>query len=213
MTEPYYTDINILLHVVTARKRSCFYRPKRSWGKVIFSQACVILFTGGGLPQCMLGYHPQSRHPPWTRHPPSTDTPMGADTPRPGTPQSRHPPGPGTPPDQAPPQTRHPPGSRPPSTEHAGRYGQRTGGMHPTGMQSCYTCLSVTVFTGGWSASKGSASGGCIWGVCIQGVWTAPSPIGYYGIRSTSGQDASYWNAFLFPCCLWIFKTGYEAIY
>ena len=35
-----------------------FYRPQRSWGKVIFSQASVILFTGGGLPQCMLGYHP-----------------------------------------------------------------------------------------------------------------------------------------------------------
>ena len=25
------------------------YRPQRSWGKVIFSQACVILFTGGCL--------------------------------------------------------------------------------------------------------------------------------------------------------------------
>ena len=24
-----------------------FYRPQRSWGKVIFSQVCVILFTGG----------------------------------------------------------------------------------------------------------------------------------------------------------------------
>ena len=24
------------------------YRPQRSWGKVVFSQACVILFTGGG---------------------------------------------------------------------------------------------------------------------------------------------------------------------
>ena len=23
------------------------YRPQRSWGKVMFSQACVILFTGG----------------------------------------------------------------------------------------------------------------------------------------------------------------------
>ena len=23
------------------------YRPQRSWGKVIFSQACVIMFTGG----------------------------------------------------------------------------------------------------------------------------------------------------------------------
>ena len=64
------------------------------WGKVIFSQACLIQFTGGGLPQCMLGYHPQTR-----RSPP-----------------------------------RSPP---PPAAEHAGRYGQRTGGTHPTGMQSC----------------------------------------------------------------------------
>ena len=41
-----------------------FYRPQRSWGKVMFSQACVILFTGGFLPQCMLGYHPQDQTPP-----------------------------------------------------------------------------------------------------------------------------------------------------
>ena len=34
-----------------------YYRPQRSWGKVIFSQASMILFMGG-LPQCMLGYHP-----------------------------------------------------------------------------------------------------------------------------------------------------------
>ena len=30
-----------------------------------------------------------------------------------------------------------PPGSRHPHAEHAGRYGQRAGGTHPTGMQSC----------------------------------------------------------------------------
>ena len=36
------------------------------------------------------------------------------------------------------PGTRHPPpGADPPGAEHAGRYGQRVGGMHPTGMQSC----------------------------------------------------------------------------
>ena len=40
-----------------------------------------------------------------------------------------------------PPQTRYPPpGSRhhppPPGAEHAGRYGQRAGGTHPTGMES-----------------------------------------------------------------------------
>ena len=45
-------------------------------------------------------------------------------------------PSPGT--RQAPPWTRHPPGpgTPPPPAEHTGRYGQRAGGMHPTGMQS-----------------------------------------------------------------------------
>ena len=78
----------ILIITSNVRPFSCpiictdiYYRPQRSWGKVIFSQACVILFTGGDLPQCMLGYH----------------TPPG-----PGTPQTRHPP------DHTPPQTMHP---------------------------------------------------------------------------------------------------------
>ena len=57
-----------------------FYRPQRSWGKVIFSQASVILLTGG-----------------------SASVNAGI----------------------------------PPGAEHAGRYGQRAGGTHPTGMQSC----------------------------------------------------------------------------
>ena len=47
-----------------------YYRPQRSWGKVIFSQASVVLFTGeGGLPQYMLGYRP----PPQTRQAPARD--------------------------------------------------------------------------------------------------------------------------------------------
>ena len=43
--------------------------------------------------------------------------------------------------------------------------------------------LSVILFTGGEVA----------WG-----GWEDPPPIGYYGIRSTSGRYASYGNAFLF---------------
>ena len=58
-----------------------FYRPQRSWGKVIFSQACVILFTGG---VCLSAC--------W-------------DTPSPPT--RRPPPGPGTPPGQASPGAEH----------------------------------------------------------------------------------------------------------
>ena len=46
--------------------------PQRSWGKVMFLQASVILLTGGGgLPQCMLGYHPPGSIPPrWEQSPP-----------------------------------------------------------------------------------------------------------------------------------------------
>ena len=61
---------------------------------------------------------PGSRHPPQIRHPQSR------------YPQSR------CPPEQTPPGADTPP--PPEQTEHAGRYGQRAGGTHPTGMQSCY---------------------------------------------------------------------------
>ena len=48
--------------------------------KVIFLHLSVILFTGGVLPQCMLGYHPQTPDPPWTPDPPGADTPREADS-------------------------------------------------------------------------------------------------------------------------------------
>ena len=50
---------------------SC-YRPQRSWGTVIFSEACVknSVPRRVGLPHCMLGY------------PPGADIPPGADTPQ-----------------------------------------------------------------------------------------------------------------------------------
>ena len=63
-----------------------FYRPQRSWAKVIFSQACVCPRGGVCLSACW-DTPPKSR----SRHPP------GAETPR-----SR-------PPEQTPPQSRHPP--------------------------------------------------------------------------------------------------------
>ena len=76
----------------------------------------------------MLGYTPPPR-----QTSPQADTPQ-ADIPPSSPPQAdtfrrRHP-------------RSHPAGSRPPGadttpTEHAGRYGQRAGGTHPTGMQSC----------------------------------------------------------------------------
>ena len=106
------------------------YRPQQSWGKVMFSQVCVILFTAGCLPQCMLGYHtpPEQTCPLWSRHPPRSRHPPGADT---------HPPGADTPLEQTHiPQEQTPP---PPGTEHAERYGQRAGDTHPTGMQILFS--------------------------------------------------------------------------
>ena len=87
----------------------------------MFSQLCVILFTGGSV-----SVHAGIPPPPGTdTHPradtPGTDTPSGADTLRADTPPKQTP------------LLEH----TSPSAEHAGRYGQRAGGTHPTGMQSC----------------------------------------------------------------------------
>ena len=102
--------------VTTSRSIACkeYFLPPANevWGKVISLHLSVILFTGGVLPHCMLGYTP----PPGTRgrHPPGEDTPQGHTTP----PGQRH-------------------SAPPPGTVYAGRYGQQAGGTHPTGMQSC----------------------------------------------------------------------------
>ena len=51
-----------------------FYRPQRSWAKVMFLQASVILSTGGVcLSACWDTTPPRSR-PPQSRHPPGADT-------------------------------------------------------------------------------------------------------------------------------------------
>ena len=74
------------------------YRPQRSWAKVMFLQASVILLTGWVSASVHAGIPtpPGSRHSPWSRHSPSCSrhtppAPPGADTP----PGSRHPPPPG----------------------------------------------------------------------------------------------------------------------
>ena len=105
------------------------YRPQRSWGKVIFSQASVILLTGGsasvhaGIPP---GPDTPLEQTPWEQTPPRSRPPRS------------RPPQELTPPRSRPPGSRPPPGADSPGAEHAGRYGQHTGGTHPTGMQSCF---------------------------------------------------------------------------
>ena len=104
-----------------------FYRPQRSWGKVMFLHVSVILFMGGcatpprqtpaqadtrpdrHLPgRQPLDRHPLGRHTALGRHTPLRGHPQPADTPQADTPLSRH-------------TTlgRHPPGRHPPAV-HAG---------------------------------------------------------------------------------------------
>ena len=74
-----------------------YYRPQRSCGQGnIFTPVCHSVHKGG-LPQCMLGYHPHppeqtpaGSRPPWQQTPPREQTPS--------PPRTRHPPGPDTPP-------------------------------------------------------------------------------------------------------------------
>ena len=75
--------------------------------KVIFLHLFVILFTGGCLPQCMLGYHPPEQIPPWEQTPPGADTPWEQTPPR-----SRHTPWADTPQEQTHPPRAHTPQSR-----------------------------------------------------------------------------------------------------
>ena len=61
-----------------------FYRPQRSCGKVIFSQASVILFTGGGcLPSACWDTHPPSPRKHTHTHREAHSTPPGKHTPHP----------------------------------------------------------------------------------------------------------------------------------
>ena len=107
-----------------------------------------------------LGTHPGADTPLDQVHPAGPATPPGADTPptrythprradnppwdQVHPPRADIPPGPGTPPLPGP--------GTPPRAEHAGRYGQRAGGRHPTGMQSC--CCRNNVCSGPCSGTR-----------------------------------------------------------
>ena len=92
---------------------SYFYRPQRSWDKVMFLHVSVILFTGG---VCLSACWDT---PPWDQ----TRPPPGPDTPRTRPTQDQTSIGLDPPPH--------------PAAVHAGRYGQQAGGTHPIGMHTC----------------------------------------------------------------------------
>ena len=66
------------------------------------------------------------------------------------------------------------------------------GGLHPGESASGRVCIQ------GRSVFRGSARGNL-------------HPVGYYGVQSTSGQYASYWNAFL--CILVFFQNSHSWYY
>ena len=98
----------------TLLKLKYIYRPQRSWGKVMFLQASVILLTGGrGVVSASVhaGIHPPEQTPPQeqtcppSRHPPEQTLPPGADNPQEQTPPSWS---------RCPPQSRPPRADMPP---------------------------------------------------------------------------------------------------
>ena len=125
----YLNDCNTLIET-----KRLFFTTRNEVGARLCFHRRVWFCSQGGSASVHAGMPPpRSRHPlgqtppgadtPWTRQSPGADTPC--------------------PPDQAPPLEQTPPDQAdPPGTEHAGRYGQREGGTHPTGMQSCSTLIS-----------------------------------------------------------------------
>ena len=83
------------------------------WGKVIFSQACVILFTRGGVgfPACITGHNWEGLHP--GRESASRGVCLKGV------------------------------GQNPPPQLNTVGYGQQAGGTHPTGMHSCSETATV----------------------------------------------------------------------
>ena len=141
-----------------------YYRPQRSWAKVMFLQASMILSKGGVYLSACWDTPPEQTHreqtppgadPPGSRHSPGADTPPGADTsleadplgadtqpppPRTDPPlEQTYPPTRSryTPPEQTPPLGADTPLEQTPPGKQTPTYGQRAAGTHPTGMHSC----------------------------------------------------------------------------
>ena len=174
------------------------YHPQRSWGKVMFLQVCMILFTGGV---------PDQVHPPQDQvHPPGPGTPPRTRY----TPWDQvHPLGPGTPQDQVhlPWDQVHPsPGpGRPPRT----RYTPLEPGTPPRLIQIFFNSnffLNSNFFNSNFLKFK------CFFQNIFSRIsfnkiffWMnyfipnppPPPPPGAREIRSTRRRYASYWNAFL----------------
>ena len=153
----------------------------------MFFHVSVILFTGGYLPHCMLGYTILGMYTPWAgtpllqRYTPRQVHPSWAGTPPPGRyyPGQVHPPGRYTPPGKVQP---------PAGTPLLGRYTPRQ--VHPswagTPPGRC-TPLAGAPLLGRYTLQQ------------VHPSWAGTAPCALHaGIRSTSRRYTSHWNAILF---------------
>ena len=162
------SNIKALSHRAKAETKAIFSARKRIWGKVMFLHLCVILFTGrGGFPACIIGHMTGGGVVclKWGLHPGESLHTGGSEY-RGGL----HPEGLGRPPQD---------------TWDTMAYGHQAGGMHPTGMHSCYRL---------------QAEGNIFTGVCLSTISLMASH-SLLGL-GTCDRYASYWNAFLFLQCL-----------
>ena len=118
-----------------------------------------------------------------------------------------HPP---TPPDQTPPGSRppRPPRTRPPPREADSSIRSTIHtGTHPTGMHSCFTCVSHSVHrVGGYLDRYPPGTRYTLRTRYPPGTRYAPGSSTCWEIPATSGRYAYYWNAFLF--IFYIHKLG-----
>ena len=161
--------------VITARKRSLGQG-------YIFTGVCHSV-NRGGLPQCMLGYPPPSRHPPPPRRPPSSkETALEGDPP-----SSKETP------------SRETPSKETPSKETALLQGDPPPGPHPRGKLRGIRSRPTPKGEIEGDQIQAHTQGGNWGGAHTQGGnWGGsdpdpPSPNDDY----CCGRYASYWNAFL----------------
>ena len=163
----------------------------------MFLLVSVILSTGGGLPQCMLGYcHPPEWEPPQKENPPEGDPPEGGTLPWEGDPPQAHT------------QGGNWGGSDPGPHPRGGIEGGSDPGPHPMGEIEGIRSRPTP---------KGEIKGNQIQAHTQGGNWGGSDPgppprEADSGIRSMSGPYASYWNAFflkwMFPIKLFVIQNG-----
>ena len=196
------------------------YRPQRSWGKVMFLQVCVILFTGRDY---LTRYTPRPGTPPTgPGTPPRPGTPPGpGPPPQPGTPQDHvHPPDQVHPLDQVhtplqdqahPPDQVHPPTRYTPQPGTPPRPGtppqdqvHPLGSGTPSPLQTRYTPRVNSNFFFKFFFFK-IFFPEFLLKIFFQNYFSIfnqlfyhPPPSWTREIQSTRGRYASYWNAFLF---------------